>query len=369
RKMFQQSNVHVVNGQDENEIGKALQNALENGNVFVYTNRPGDGSDVTSDLSDMGLYWGDSIVNECKGNGNGDIQADAKTALDSLGDKLSELLIILPDYPSNPFIALHSNALRKYEDAQQSYEEGDFGKAYCYAITGITLADNALKMVDKGNFYKGNLAEKSACQLEELRDKRAQLDEYLALLDEIPEELSVMVAELDGYILAASTCYETGDYECALNNIALAKYLLIDICNELGVLLDMDVSVDCEMGENAQEKLNELIVARLELDELISELTDLPEELSNLMADLDALIGAAQECYDNEDYVCALETISEAKALLKQIEHEIESIIGEQGSNGNDKGGNDDNKGKGNDDEAGNEDNNGKGNDDKGKEK
>jgi len=342
QKMFQQKNVNIVNGEDEGQIGKALQNAIEKGNVFVYANNPNDISDVSLELDQMGFYWGDLAIED--DGGDEDLQADAEAALATLEDLLSELTIIIPDYPSNPVIVLHTNALEKYEKAQEAYDDGDFGKAFCYATIGISHAEKAFELVEKGTFYKGNLVEKSASQLEDLHERRLQIDSYLALLEEVPEDISTMLNDIDALISEAEECHEAGDYECCLNKIALAKYLMIDICKALDQLLGFDVELDCDIQENAENKLNELISDRADLDDLFSELTEVPEDIANSLNELDALIVAAQDCFDSGDYVCTLEKISEAKSIMKQIEHDIESILGESGNNGNK-----DNNGKGND--------------------
>ena len=357
KNMFQQENVHVVNGQDDNAIGKALQNALEKGSVFVYTNRLGDDEDVVSELDAMGMYWGDSGIEKNNGQpSDEEMMASAEAAITDLNEKISQLLAIIPDYPSNAIIVLHSNAVEKFESATAAFDEGDYGKAYTYAKTGLIHANNALSMVDKGNFYKGNLSEKSGSHLEDLLEKRAQLEVYMALAEEVPEDLSSMITDLDALITEATECYEAGDYECTMNKVALANYELREISKQLESLLGLEIEVDCNIQENALDKLNELLVDRQELDELLSVLEEVPEDINISLAELDQLISDSQACYDAEDYVCTLETVQQARSLLNEIEHSVEGILGNQGNNGDSDNGN---NGKGNEDK----DNNGKGND------
>jgi putative cell wall-binding protein len=264
------SQVKVVNGGDEKKVNQALYLFLNNGKPFVLE-QDGELEDELQQLAADGVIVegeepgegddpGESDPGEGEEESEEELPSDAmleaaQSAITQASEALQSLTLAITEDCKNSVTVLYANAIKKLAEAEAAFEQGNYGKAYGQANAAYHLASNALRINDTphNELYVGDLSQKALDWITEVSSRRAMLYEAFMSLEEQPEDIAALFLTVDGYIADAQACYDSGDYECALNNAALAKDVLREINNALG--LDADAATS-DSANNGNDKDN-----------------------------------------------------------------------------------------------------------------
>lgn len=224
----QQNRIVVANGAEESAIALALKSSLEAGTPMVFDNGMGLGEQRRTMLEDEGIT---SFGRAGKGQGYGqDESVDeqslgqyAQQAIMDAENALNSLAAGDGDNASTAFTVLHANAIRKLESAQSAYGEGNYGRAFGLAHAAQSMAQNALRKGPGENPTMGNLATKAEDWLETVTAMYDEAREEYASAEDPDEDVGALLDSAAEYIASATTCFEAGDYQCTISELALAK--------------------------------------------------------------------------------------------------------------------------------------------------
>jgi putative cell wall-binding protein len=235
----QQNRVVVANGAEESAIALALKSSLEAGTPMVFDDGMGLGEQRRAMLEDEGIT---AFGRAGKGQGHGqDESVDeqslgqyAQQAITDAENALNSLAAGDGDNASTAFTVLHANAIRKLESAQTAYGEGNYGRAFGLAHAAQSMAQNALRKGPGENPTMGNLATKAEDWLETVTAMYDEAREEYESAEDPDEEIGALLDEAAAHIDTATTCFEEGDYQCTINELALAKADIQNAKRELG---------------------------------------------------------------------------------------------------------------------------------------
>jgi len=224
----QRNRVVVANGADEASIALALKSSLNAGCPMVFDDGTGLGASQRSQLEDTGIT---SIGRAGQGQGHGQdesvdeqsLQQYAQEAMTAAEEALNSLAAGDGDDASTAFTVLHANAIRKLESARNAYEEGNYGRAFGLAHAAQSMAQNALRKGPGENPTMGNLATKAEDWLETVTAMYDEAREEYASAEDPDEDVGALLDSAAEYIASATTCFEAGDYQCTISELALAK--------------------------------------------------------------------------------------------------------------------------------------------------